>query len=222
MFGRNRNNRMNDFQRQERAPARGPGRHHDLESPDLNYGRPLNDQNNERRGQTSYSEYSGFEGTNDRPYYGGEEGRFPFGGAPGEFRSSSYNADERHDSNQWMSGSHVGKGPKGYRRSDDRIREEVCEILTRHGDIDASEIEVQVQDGIVQLTGTVESRQVKRLAEDLIERINGVEDIRNELRIFKPGIAPEWPAGTTGSLNSNKSSHPVSDRSPQGGRKMNS
>ena len=31
--------------------------------------------------------------------------------------------------------SHRGKGPKGFTRSDERIREDVCQILTDHHDV---------------------------------------------------------------------------------------
>ncbi|RYZ60682.1 MAG: hypothetical protein EOP09_20930 [Proteobacteria bacterium] len=37
--------------------------------------------------------------------------------------------------------SHAGKGPKGYKRSDDRIKEEVCDLIMRHDEIDGSDIE---------------------------------------------------------------------------------
>ena len=77
----------------------------------------------------------------------------------------------------------MGRGPKGYHRSDDRIREEVSEELYRHPEIDASEIEVQVQNGEVTLTGKVEDRHQKRLAEDLAERISGVTDVHNQLKV---------------------------------------
>ena len=82
-----------------------------------------------------------------------------------------------------QTGPHFGKGPKGYRRSDERIREEVSEALTRHPEIDAGEIEVRVKDAIVTLSGTIESRHIKRLAEDCVEEVMGVNDINNELRI---------------------------------------
>lgn len=77
--------------------------------------------------------------------------------------------------------THAGKGPKGYRRSDERIREDVCEALSAHPEIDASDMEVDVKEGVVYFTGSVESRLVKRMAEDLIEHIPGVMDVRNEL-----------------------------------------
>lgn len=80
-------------------------------------------------------------------------------------------------------GPHTGKGPKGYKRSDDRIKEEVCERLTQHGYIDPTDIEVDVDNGEVSLNGEVEDRQMKRLAEDLAESVTGVIDIHNNLTI---------------------------------------
>jgi osmotically-inducible protein OsmY len=84
-------------------------------------------------------------------------------------------------------GRHYGKGPKGYQRSDERIREDVNEQLYRHPDIDASEIEVQVQQAEVTLTGTVDERHIKRLAEDVAENVPGVRQVHNHLRV-KSGI----------------------------------
>ena len=76
-----------------------------------------------------------------------------------------------------------GVGPKGYRRSDERIREEVCEALARHPGVDASDIEVSVLNGHVTLAGTVENRWMKRQAQDAVEYVPGVEDTRIELTI---------------------------------------
>jgi osmotically-inducible protein OsmY len=80
-------------------------------------------------------------------------------------------------------GPYAGIGPRAYRRSDERISEDVCERLTRHGDVDASDIEVEVKDSEVILRGTVEDRRAKRIAEDLAESTSGVSEVRNELRI---------------------------------------
>ncbi len=80
-------------------------------------------------------------------------------------------------------GTHKGKGPKGYTRSDDRIKEDISDRLSDDMHIDASEIEVGVRDGVVSLTGSVESREVKHRAEDLVESISGVCDIENKLRV---------------------------------------
>jgi osmotically-inducible protein OsmY len=40
-------------------------------------------------------------------------------------------------------------GPEGYRRSDERILDDVSERLTRHGHIDARQISVGVTEGEV-------------------------------------------------------------------------
>ena len=102
--------------------------------------------------------------------------------------------------------SFFGKGPKGWKRSDERIREDVCEVLARHPGIDASEIEVDVKDGYVSLRGEVDSRFTKRRAEDVIEHISGVHDVRNELSVKRPdvegGMAKHVGSGTGTSLGS--------------------
>ncbi len=76
---------------------------------------------------------------------------------------------------------HTGRGPKGYRRADERIYEDVCETLSLSSEIDASEIEVTVKQGRVHLTGEVENRQTKRMVEFEIENISGVIDVQNDL-----------------------------------------
>jgi osmotically-inducible protein OsmY len=83
----------------------------------------------------------------------------------------------------WMiPGPHVGRGPNGYTRSDDRIREDICDRLTQHGLIDASQVDVAVASGEVTLRGYVPDRESKRRAEDVAESVFGVNDVRNELR----------------------------------------
>ncbi len=79
-------------------------------------------------------------------------------------------------------GRHAGRGPKNWKRSDDRIREDVNERLTDHPHIDASEIDVQVKDGEVTLTGNVEDRRTKRMVEDVVEGISGVKEVHNNLK----------------------------------------
>jgi osmotically-inducible protein OsmY len=81
--------------------------------------------------------------------------------------------------------SFAGRGPKGYRRSDDRIREDVCDRLTDDWRIDASDVEVVVTNGEVTLSGAVHSRDDKRSAEDLAETISGVRDVHNNLRVSR-------------------------------------
>jgi hypothetical protein len=84
-----------------------------------------------------------------------------------------------------------GVGPKGYRKSDERIREDVCESLARHPGVDASDIEVSVKEGHVTLRGTVPNRWMKRQAEDAVEYVPGVEDVRIDLTVFIHGQGKE-------------------------------
>lgn len=79
-------------------------------------------------------------------------------------------------------GPHAGKGPKNYRRSDERILDDVCQALERHPAIDASEIEVSCRNGEITLAGSVDTRRTRRLAEEVIEDLPGVRDVHNQLR----------------------------------------
>jgi osmotically-inducible protein OsmY len=79
--------------------------------------------------------------------------------------------------------SFTGKGPKGYTRSDDRIREDVSDRLMAHSEVDASDIEVSVSNGEVRLSGKVSRRLEKRLAEELAEDVLGVKDVANMIRV---------------------------------------
>lgn len=97
-----------------------------------------------------------------------------------EAMSRSYFRSRDKNNNR---GGFFGKGPKGWKRSDERVREEVSEALYRDYHIDASEIEVDVKDGVVTLSGTVDSRQSKRAAEECIENLTGVVDVHNRIRI---------------------------------------
>jgi osmotically-inducible protein OsmY len=80
-------------------------------------------------------------------------------------------------------GQHAGKGPKDFRRSDERLREEISARLRADPDIDASEITLEVKDGEVTLEGSVPDRQTKRDAVDCAENVLGVCQVNNRLRV---------------------------------------
>jgi osmotically-inducible protein OsmY len=81
--------------------------------------------------------------------------------------------------------SSSARGPKGYVRSDARIYEDVCELLAWADEVDASDIEVSVKSGEVTLSGTVPERGMKMAAEMMIDRIAGVIDIHNRVRVVR-------------------------------------
>jgi hypothetical protein len=112
---------------------------------------------------------------------------------------------------------YVGRGPKGYTRSDDRIREEICDCMTEDPMLDASEIEVDVKQGEVMLSGSVASREQKRRAEDVAERISGVRDVTNQLRVTRDGNGHNWAADSSRAAGPGyTSSQPVSEASGKG------
>jgi osmotically-inducible protein OsmY len=114
---------------------------------------------------------------------------------------SSWMGDEDAERRRRMDqarGGHYGKGPRGYTRSDDRIREDVNDRLTDDWQLDASEVEVVVGNCEVTLNGTVTSRDDKRRAEDLAENVSGVRHVQNNLRV-------QPTSGTAGSFASAQS-----------------
>lgn len=120
----------------------------------------------------------------------GEPQEMRWGRQQGLYGSSEYAGYISSQRSQKDFQSHVGKGPKGWQRSDERIREEVCEVLARHPEVDASDVEIKVQGGEVTLTGTVTDRDAKRIAEDVVERVFGVKDVQNQIKV-KPDNASE-------------------------------
>ncbi|HEX5045373.1 MAG TPA: BON domain-containing protein [Candidatus Polarisedimenticolaceae bacterium] len=104
-------------------------------------------------------------------------------------RDREWNEDTRDDRGgpgiMESIGRFFGFGPKNYRRSDERITEEVNDRLYRHPDIDASDIDVTVREAEVTLSGTVDDRRAKYLAEDLVDQVMGVKEVNNQLRVRK-------------------------------------
>jgi len=92
-------------------------------------------------------------------------------------------AERRRERDKQQSDQHRGKGPKGYSRSDDRIKEDINDRLSDDVFIDASDIEVSVSKGEVTLSGTVETRSSKRRAEDIAEGVSGVKNVENRIRL---------------------------------------
>jgi hypothetical protein len=83
-------------------------------------------------------------------------------------------------------GGFSGRGPKGYVRTDERIREDVCDRLSWNDEVDATDITVRVEGGEVTLEGSVETRHMKRLADDIADEVPGVRDVHNTIRVTKP------------------------------------
>jgi osmotically-inducible protein OsmY len=129
------------------------------------------------RGEAGRGEYGrGYGAGDDRNWLdkAGDEARSWFG---------DREAERRRQLDRMREGEHRGRGPSGYRRSDERIREDVNDRLCDDSWLDATNIEVHVHEGEVTLNGAVHDRHDKRHAEDLAERVSGVRHVQNNLRL---------------------------------------
>ncbi|WP_423193997.1 BON domain-containing protein [Cupriavidus sp. H18C2] len=119
--------------------------------------------------------------------YTGRAGWGIDGGYPDEIRDG-----DRYDgAAAYRPGRGLG-GPKGYTRSDERIREDLCERLAHARHVDVREVEVNVTDGWVKLTGTVPARQQKYRIEDIAAMVSGVKDVENDIRVVPGTQDTSW------------------------------
>jgi hypothetical protein len=119
----------------------------------------------------------------------GDEGRRGFLDRAADHVASWFGGG--HDGEHHEARTHRGRGPKGYRRSDERIAEDVNDQLTDDPWLDATEVVVTVTAREVLLSGAVADRDAKHRAERLAEQVSGVEHVQNNLRIgHVPGTAP--------------------------------
>lgn len=114
-------------------------------------------------------------------------------------------------------GPETGRGPTGWQRSDERVREDVNERLTQHGRLDASNIQVEVNDCNVTLTGTVRDRQMKRLAEDIADSVMGVRDVNNQIKVQAPNQQTSSMQTSSMQTSGMQTSGQTTGRQQQGG-----
>jgi len=122
-------------------------------------------------------------------------------------------AERRRRMDEYRNGQHRGKGPKNYKRSEDRIREDVSDKLSDDSFLDASDIEVEVTGSEVTLNGKVDSRYSKHRAEDLAEDVTGVTHVQNNLRVNES--TPQEPVDNSYSTTINKNDNSYSSDNKQ-------
>lgn len=127
----------------------------------------------------------GQQGYGQQPGYGQLQGYSQQGRGYGQ--GSALGSGDNTALQRMSDGDQRGRGPKNYSRADDRIRDDINDRLTDDPWLDASEIEVAVAAAEATLTGTVATREDKRHAEDLVERVSGVKNVQNNLRVQPPG-----------------------------------
>lgn len=139
----------------------------------------------------------GLYGTSDLTRQGSDQYRSSSSFDTDRDRSSDRRSERSESRSQF-----AGRGPKSYKRSDDRIKEDVCEMLTRDNNIDADGIEVEVKEGEVTLTGTVPDRHMKHMAEDCAEGCYGVKDVTNNIRVNRESSSEKDSSSLTGERSS--------------------
>jgi osmotically-inducible protein OsmY len=167
-------------------------------SDEFSGGRPADRYRGWAYGNPDEREYSSYSGRYDHQYEQAwkRDNRDWFDRAGDEVASwfGDKDAEHRRRIDHYRE-QHRGKGPKGYRRSDGRIEEDVNDRLSYDSWVDASDIEVKVSSGEVTLTGTVYDRFAKRRAEDIAESIPGVTNVENRIRVSQSpnaGVNPTY------------------------------
>lgn len=145
------------------------------------YGGPQDYSSNQETYRRAYGDrdrdYGRDRGRQDESFWDRAQRRVAswFGEYEGSDDGRSYR-DERH-------AGHRGRGPQGYKRSDERISDEAHERLTDDPYLDASSITITVSGGEVTLSGTVTSREAKHRAERIVEDLSGVNHVQNNIRV---------------------------------------
>ncbi len=70
----------------------------------------------------------------------------------------------------------------GIERSDEEIRVDLVRALSSHTRLDPSEIIIEVRNGVITLSGVVNSEDERMIAEHEALRTTGVVDVHNELQ----------------------------------------
>jgi hypothetical protein len=78
-----------------------------------------------------------------------------------------------------------GKGPRNYHRPDERILEDIYNRIAADWNLDAIDVDIKVDAGVVHLAGQVRDRTVRHRIEDITEAVRGVKSIENKIRIEK-------------------------------------
>ena len=99
--------------------------------------------------------------------------------------------------------------PPRYRRPDERILDDVWHRISLAA-LDPQDVEIEVNGGVVTLSGRVSTRVEKRVIEDIADSVFGVREVHNHLRLAR--IGSESGGAETGPLATNAGS-PATQRS---------
>jgi hypothetical protein len=109
-----------------------------------------------------------------RPQYG--PGRHFTGYGEGGYGSGTFGGG-------YGSSSFMGYSQAGHETSDEALENRVADALDTNPMTGNADIDVSSQHGVVTLTGVVQSKHIKRLADHLAWSVPGVHDVQNQLRV---------------------------------------
>jgi len=167
----------------------------------VQWGQTRGGQHNIGSGFGGYNQ--GFSGTQGQ--WAGGQGDWGGGqpnwgpGSQGNFGPGSRYAGYGQDFGPPSSYGRERQGVKGYTRSDERIRDDVCERLYNEGQIEVRDVSVEVREGKVLLEGTVPDRRMKHQIEDIVDQCIGVREVENHIRVSR-GQGETESAGSSGEL----------------------
>lgn len=116
----------------------------------------------------------------------GHEARKKYHINAGYMRGGYYNPDNyalRPELDELPAGPFVGVGPVGYKRKDDVIADDICRRLGLNDRLDARHIEIEVKEGVVYLKGEVTSLDMKHDALEIAERVTGVHEVHDRIKV---------------------------------------
>lgn len=67
--------------------------------------------------------------------------------------------------------------------NDQELKTEISRKLLLNGEMDAHNIEIQVEGGVVILEGDVSGRHAKRIVEKCLSEVEGIRNVENRLKV---------------------------------------
>jgi osmotically-inducible protein OsmY len=116
---------------------------------------------------------------------------------PGARKQNQNIYDDRQDTSRYEANRHEASHNAEEESEDEdeegggrdaRIRSSILEQLLRDPAMDASEIDIDVNEGAVTFSGRVTDKWMKFEAEDVAEKVYGVREVRNEIRVIRDGL----------------------------------
>ena len=147
-----------------------PGKENKLADQEKTPDRKGSDTNDDEAGNREFNQFRYTPYTTDIGFFS-DPAIYEAGNVP----RAALESHEQH-------GTRSSPEPRQGSRSDEDIRNEIDRLLSWQGQVDADGIQVQVNDGVVTLSGNVRSQQEMQTVENMIKNVIGVSKVDNHLK----------------------------------------